>query len=132
MLERGLLCRLLGVDTLGHHLLLRSRTKEFSYRVIRLFQSLPRSAAAYVIGKQLLRCGTSVAANYRAVGRARSRADASSKLSIVLEEADESVYWLECLADHNIIKADLLTELIEEANALVRIFSASLNTVRKG
>ena len=123
--------QLLMVDTLRHHLELRSRTKEFSYRIIRLFQSLPHNAAAYVIGKQLLRCGTSVAANYRAVGRARSRADACSKLAIVLEEADESVYWLECLADHNIVRADLLSELIAEANALVKIFSASLNTARQ-
>ena len=126
-----LLWQLFRVDTLARHLELRSRTKEFSYRIIRLFQSLPKNAAAYIIGKQLLRSGTSVAANYRAVGRARSRADAGSNLAIVLEEADESVYWLECLADHHIVRADLLTELIGEANSLVKIFSAALGTVRK-
>jgi len=71
------------------------------------------------------------AVNYRAVGRARSRADGCSKLAIVLEEADESIYSLECLAEHGIVRPDLLTEFIEEANALVKIFSASLSTARK-
>jgi four helix bundle protein len=85
--------------------------------------------SAYIIGKELLRWGTSVAANYRAVGRARSRADASSKLATVLEEADE--FCLLCLADHDIVRADLLAEFIDEANASIRIFSASLTTPKK-
>jgi four helix bundle protein len=118
------------MDILGHHQQLRLRTKEFSYRVIKLYRSLPRNAEAYTIGKQLLRCGTSVAANYRAVGRARSKADFVSKIAIVLEEADESVYWLECIADNNIVRAELLSDLIAEANQLVNIFSASLQTAK--
>ena len=125
------LWQFLAVETLARHLHLRSRTKDFSYRIIRLYQSLPRNAVAYVLGKQLLRCGTSVAANYRAVGRARSRADACAKLAIVLEEADGSVYWLESLADHQIVKPELLTDLIEEADELVKIFSASLRTAKE-
>ena len=118
------------MDTLDHHRQLRLLTKEFSYRIIKLYRALPRNAEAYIIGKQLLRCGTSVAANYRALGQARSRADAASKMAIVLEEADESIYWLECLADHNIIALQLLSPLISEANELVRIFGASLKTIR--
>ena len=116
--------------TLDYHQQLRLRTKNFSYRVIKVYRWLPRNAEAFIIGKQLLRCGTSVAANYRAVGQARSRADAVSKLAVVLEEADECIYWLECLVDNEIVRAELLTELINEANELVRIFGASLRTMK--
>jgi len=119
------------MPTLAHHQQLRLRTKKFSYRIIKLYRFLPRKAEAYIVGKQLLRCGTSVAANYRAVGQARSRADAASKLAVVLEEADECIYWLECLADNDIIRPELLSDLIEEANELVRIFGASLRTVKE-
>lgn len=118
------------MDTLSYHQQLRARTKEFSYRIIKQYRVLPRNAEAYIIGKQLLRCGTSVAANYRAVGQARSKADAASKLAVVLEEADESIYWLECLADNKIIRAELLSELIKEANELTKIFGASLRTIK--
>lgn len=76
---------------------LRDRTKRFAIRVIRLFRALPKSVEAQVIGKQLLPCGTSVAANYRAVCRARSKAEFIARLGIVAEEADESVLWLELL-----------------------------------
>jgi len=124
------LWQVLAMQTLAHHQQLRLRTKDFSYRIIKLYRSLPRNAEAYIMGKQLLRCGTSVAANYRAVGQTRSRADAVSKLAIVLEEADECIYWLECLADNKIVRAGLLSDLIQEANELVRIFGASLRTMR--
>jgi four helix bundle protein len=110
---------------------LRCRTKQFAYRVIRLFRSLPHSTEAQVLGKQLLRSATSVAANYRAAGRARSAAEFVSKIGVVLEEADETQFWLECLADNGIVRAELLTELTKEAEELVRIFSASQQTAKR-
>jgi len=84
---------------------MRDRTKEFAKRVIRLCRSLPRSQEGYLIGKQVFRSGTSVAANYRAVCRARSKPDFISKLGVVLEEADESLFWLELISECEIMKA---------------------------
>jgi len=109
---------------------LRDRTKTFALRIIRLFQSLPRSGEAQVLGKQLLRSGTSVGANYRAAGRARSKAEFISKIGIVVEEADETVFWLECLIESGIVKKELLGDLLAEANELVAIFAASQRTAR--
>ena len=109
---------------------LRARTKKFALRVIRLFQHLPRSLDAQVLGKQLLRSGTSVGANYRAAGRARSKAEFISKIAIVLEEADETVFWLECVIESRIVKQELLQDLLTEANELVAIFAASHRTSR--
>ena len=83
-----------------------------------------------MIGKQLLRSGTSVAANYRAVNRARSRAEFIAKLGVVLEEADEAVFWLEALAEADILKPASLQPLLKEANELVAIFAASQRTAR--
>jgi four helix bundle protein len=111
------------------HLELRDRTKKFSFRILHLFKALPHTSDADVIGKQLLRCSTSVAANYRAVGRCRTKAEFANKLRIVLEEADESVYWLECIREAKLFRPDLLDPLVKEANELVCIFSASLRTV---
>jgi four helix bundle protein len=96
-----------------------------------LFQQLPRTAEAHILGKQLLRSGTSVAANYRAAGRARSAAEFSAKIGIVLEEADETVFWLECLIEAQIVKEALLRDLLREANELVAIFAASYRTARR-
>ena len=109
---------------------LRERTKQFAYRVIRLFRSLPRSPEAQIMGKQLLRSATAVAANYRATNRSRSHPDFVSKISVVLEEADESLFWLECLRDNGIIRPELLAGLCTEAEELVCIFSASRETAR--
>ena len=109
---------------------LRNRTKQFAYRIIRLFRSLPRTTEAQVIGKQLLRSGTAVAANYRATGRARSRAEFVSKIGIVVEETDETLFWLECLADNGIVRQTRLHDLIAEANQLLAIFAASQQTAR--
>jgi four helix bundle protein len=109
---------------------LRERTKQFAYRVIRLFRSLPRTPEAQVIGKQLLRSATAVAANYRATNRSRSQPDFVSKISVVLEEADESLFWLECLRDNAVIRPELLTDLCAECEELVCIFSASRETAR--
>jgi four helix bundle protein len=78
---------------------LRDRTKEFAIRIIHLFQALPSTKEAQVIGNQLLRCGTAVGANYRSACHARSRADFISKIGIVTEEADECVFWIELLSD---------------------------------
>ncbi len=109
---------------------LKDRTKRFAYRVIKLFQSLPRTTEAQVIGKQALRSGTSVAANYRAAARARSHPEFMSKIGIVVEEADETVFWLECLADNGIVKQSLLADLLKEANELLAIFAASQRTAK--
>jgi four helix bundle protein len=84
---------------------LRARTKKFAIRIIRLFKALPRATEAQIIGKQLLRCGTSVAANYRAVCRARSKAEFVARIGIVAEEADESVFWLELIEETGILNA---------------------------
>ena len=78
---------------------LRVRTKQFAVRIVRLYKSLPFSVDAQVLGKQLLRCGTAVAANYRAACRGKSKADVISKLAIVEEEADETIYWMELLIE---------------------------------
>jgi four helix bundle protein len=92
---------------------------------------LPHSPEAHVLGKQLLRAGTSVGANYRAAGRARSKAEFIAKIGIVLEEADETIFWLECLAESGIVKPALLSDLLAEANELVAIFVASQRTARE-
>jgi four helix bundle protein len=110
---------------------LRDRTKRFALRIIRLFRHLPRTTEAQVLGKQLLRAGTSVGANYRAVGRARSKAEFISKMGIVVEEADETVFWIECLIESEIVKAKLLADLLSEANELLAIFAASQRTARR-
>src|SRR5581483_11065572 len=104
---------------------LRDRTKKFAVRVVRLYKSLPYSADAQVLGKQLLRCGTAVAANYRAACRGRSKAEWIAKIGIVVEEADESVFWLEMLLDCEIIPAHRLQDLLREAHELSAIFTAS-------
>lgn len=93
-------------------------------------QRLPKSDEARTIGKQLLRAGTSVAANYRAVGRSRSKPEFIAKMGVVVEEADESVFWLELLVDTGIIRGDLVHELLTEANELLAIFAASHGTAK--
>ncbi|MGH9530799.1 MAG: four helix bundle protein [Terriglobales bacterium] len=110
---------------------LRVRTKAFGLRIIRLFRALPRSPEAQIIGKQLLRCGTSVGANYRAACRGRSRQEFVAKLGIVVEEADEAIYWLEMLVDAGIVPAKRLKELLAEAHELTAIFTAAQHTSRR-
>jgi four helix bundle protein len=109
---------------------LRARTKEFAKRVIRLCRTLPPTEEARLIRAQLFRSGTSVGANYRAVCRARSRAEFISKLRIVLEETDESLYWMELLVETDIIKRDMLTSLMEETDQLIAIWVTSLKTAK--
>jgi four helix bundle protein len=110
---------------------MRERTKKFSLRVIKLVESLPDKRTANVIGKQLLRSGTSVGANYRASCRAKSTADFISKLAIVEEEADESIYWMELLIEANIVKENLLANLISEANQILSIIVSSIKTLKE-
>jgi four helix bundle protein len=111
---------------------LRDRTKAFAIRIVRLFRALPSRRDAQVIGTQLLRSGTSVAANYRAACRSRSRAEFISRLGVVVEEADESLFWLELLGETGIIAQGRLRELLKEANELTAIFTATRQTSRNG
>jgi four helix bundle protein len=110
---------------------LRERTKVFALRVIALFRSLSRSPDAQILGKQLLRSGTSVAANYRAACRARSKAEFVAKIGVVLEEADESALWIELLGDSGLVKKSRLDQLLSEAHQLTAIFTASRETARQ-
>jgi len=109
---------------------LRARTKSFAVRIVKVYRSPPRTADAQVMGKQLLRCGTSVAANYRASCRARSGAEFAARIGIVVEEADETGFWLEMLSDTNIVHAERLKDLLQESNELTAIFSATRQSVR--
>ena len=110
---------------------LRDRTKAFALRVIRLFRSLPFKTDTQVLGKQLLRCGTSVAANYRAVCRARSKAEFIARIGIAAEEADEAVLWLELLTESGIVKVEMTADLLKEARELAAILTASQQTAKK-
>ena len=110
---------------------MKVRTKEFAKQVINLCRQLPATQESRLIGNQFFRAGTSVGANYRAACRARSKADFISKLSIVLEETDESLYWLEILGENKIVNPNLLTNLMREAKELMAIFISSLNTAKK-
>jgi four helix bundle protein len=109
---------------------LKGRTKKFAIRIVKLFRSLPKTDEARIIGRQVLRSGTSVAANYRAVCRSRSRAEFIAKIGIVVEEADEPVFWLELLIETNIVKQTQMDHLLSEANELLAIFAASQHTAR--
>src|ERR1044071_9756698 len=100
---------------------LKPRTKEFARRVIRLFAALSKDTAAQVLGKQLLRAGTSVGANYREANRARSKAEFISKIGDCLKEADVSSYWMELLLDEGFLPPARLQPLLDEANELVAI-----------
>jgi four helix bundle protein len=102
---------------------LKKRTKEAALRIVKLFQSLPKTDEARVIGKQLLRSGTSFAANYRAVCRARSKAEFFAKLSIVVEELDESLFWIEMLVDSNILSEEKTMLLSKELEEILSILS---------
>lgn len=109
---------------------LRDRSKSFALRIVKLFRSLPPATDAQVMGKQLLRSGTSVAANYRAACRARSRAEFASKMGIVAEEADESVFWLEMLNETGVVKTQRVDPLLKESRELTAIFTAALYTTK--
>ncbi|KAA0221443.1 four helix bundle protein [candidate division KSB1 bacterium] len=112
---------------------MKARTKQFALRIIRVVQALPeRNRTADVIGRQLLRAGTSVGANYRAACRAKSRADFISKMGTVEEEADEVLYWMELLIESNLVKKEKLESLMAEGHEIVAIIVSSINTARHG
>ena len=109
---------------------LQERTRKFALRIVKLFRSLPKTDDARLLDKQLLRSGTSIGANYRAACRARSRAEFVAKLGIVLEEADETVSWLELMRDAGIFPEAKLREIVQEAKELVAIFVTSVRTAK--
>lgn len=109
---------------------LKIRTKKFALRIIKLFSSLPRTQEAQVIGKQVLRSGTSVGAQYREACRARSSSEFISKMQSSLQELDETSYWLELLVEGDIVAAAKLSELRTEADELTAIFVSSVKTAK--
>lgn len=110
---------------------LKQRTKEFALRILKVVDSLDtHSAVNRTIGNQLVRSGTSVAANYRAAERGRSRAEFASKLHIAVEEADETQFWWELLVEHGAVSAEKLESLRDESAQLTAILTASLRTVK--
>ena len=110
---------------------LKKRTKTFAHRCVKLSMALSNTPLVNHIRGQLIRCSTSVAANYRAACLAQSRAGFISKISIVIEEADESYFWLEFIVDENMIKKDLVDPLLKEAYERTAIFITSRKTTRK-
>jgi four helix bundle protein len=114
----------------GREYELRDRTKQFALRIIRLYTALPKTSEAQVIGKQLLRSGTSVAANYREASRARSDSELISKLSIVEQELDESLLWMELIVESGIMPENRLVELQAECEELLRMSVASIKTLK--
>jgi four helix bundle protein len=110
---------------------LKNRTKSYALKIIRLYQILPKSGEAQVIGKQILRSGTSVGAQYREACRAKSPADFISKMEGSLQELDETGYWLELLTESGIMTANQLADLQKENNELTAIFVASVITAKK-
>jgi len=109
---------------------MKSRTKAYALRVIKVVQSLPQTRLCDILGGQLLRAGTSVGANYRSACRAKSPADFVNKLKIVEEECDESLFWMELLVEAGLVKLALLSKLLDEGNALLAITVASAKTAR--
>ena len=121
-------------DTYDQYAALRARTKAYASRIIRLYVVMQHTyytdSAALLIGKQLIRSGTSVAANHRESKHARSKSDLSAKVAIMLQELEESLLWLELLQDHQFAHADGLVQLIDETNQLISIFITSRRKLR--
>lgn len=110
---------------------MKERTRAFALRVIHLVEALPKTRTADVIGRQLLRCSTSVGANYRASCRAKSQADFIAKMGIVEEEADEAIYWMELLVESELMQKNRVADLLDEADQLVAIIVSSIKTARE-
>ncbi|MDY7009261.1 MAG: four helix bundle protein [Planctomycetota bacterium] len=104
---------------------LKSRTKQFALRVLKLVRSLGKDTSGQTTGRQLFRCATSVGANYRAACRARSKADFVAKLAIVEEESDEACYWMELIVEAELMKPNLVQPLLGEANEIVATITSS-------
>ena len=109
---------------------LKARTKQFAVLIVKFYKTLPKTDEARVLGRQVLRSGTSVAANYRAVCRSKSQADFISKMGTVVEEADETQLWLELFEEAEICMDPNVAKLKKEANELLRIFSSALSTAK--
>ncbi len=109
---------------------LKKRTKHYALRIIKLFKSLPKTIEASIIGKQILRSGTSVGAQYREACRARSDAEFISKMESSLQELDETAYWLELLIESEIVPSKLLGDLVLETDELIAIFVSSVKTTK--
>jgi four helix bundle protein len=109
---------------------MKARTRAFALRIIRLAESLPDTPTARVIRNQMLRCGPSVGANYRASCRAKSKPDFVSKMGIVEEETDETIYWMELLIDAEIIKRSRIADLLDEADQILSIVISSIKTTK--
>ena len=110
---------------------LRKRTKEFALRIIKLYAALPKTTEAQVLGKQIMRSGTSVGAHYREACRAKSNADFISKIEGGLQELDETLYWLELLADAKIVTPTRLEPLVQETNELIAMFVTMAKGVKQ-
>lgn len=110
---------------------LKDRTKQFALRIMKLVDALPKTLTGRAIGNQLIRCGTSVGANYRAACRARSRAEFIAKLGTVIEEADESAFWLEVIIEGRLLKEESVRLLLTEADELTAIFTSSVTSIKR-
>lgn len=110
---------------------LRSRTSDFALRIIRLYSSLPKSTEAQVLGKQVLRSGTSIGAHYREGHRAKSDADIVNKFQTALQELDETEYWLDLLVKAEIVPSAKVESLIKETNELIAIFTTIVTKIKK-
>jgi four helix bundle protein len=109
----------------------KKRTKQLALRIIKVVDALPKNRTADVIGRQLIRSGTSIGANYRAACRGKSTADVIAKLRIVEEEADESAYWMELLIESGLVPEARLSELLQETNEIIAMTVASIRTLQK-
>ena len=109
---------------------LANRTRRFALAIVRLYAALPRSTVSHVLGRQLLRSGTSVGAHYREARRAKSNADFISKIEGALQELDETGYWLELLRDARVAKNDAVENLVAESNELIAIFVSVVRGVK--
>jgi four helix bundle protein len=110
---------------------LKERTKRFALEIIKLVEKLPKGRTSDILGRQLLAAGTSAGANYRAACRARSSPDFISKMGIVEEEADESIYWMELLIDCGLIRKDEMSDLLNDANQILAMTVSSIKTARR-
>ena len=110
---------------------MKKRTKSFALRTIRLVESIPNNRSANVIGRQLIKSGTSVGANYRSACRSRTDKDFLARMGIVEEEADESTYWMELLVESNLVKRELVMDLMNECEEILKMVVSSIRTARK-
>lgn len=110
---------------------LKARTQEFALRIIRLTRALPNSPEGWVLGKQVLRSGTAVGANYRSCQRGKSKADFTAKLAVAEEEADETCYWLELIISAKLLPRDRVEPLLTEAREITAILTAAGKTAKE-